>query len=142
MRKFLKILAGILGVAVLAFLASILFFNKLLPQNEHDVPIVERTIELLNDESIWNRDDDRNCGLEGQGLSLFCALQLASFDIAGEFKSRSAALQQVRYAIERQNPHTDYDHRLIDYNNDPETSFEDMHEMLQDALARLKRSES
>ena len=136
-----KIILATLGVLIVLFLAWIYFSNRLLPQTEHDVAIIERTIELLSDERNWYRNDDRNCGPEKPGLSLYCALQLASFDVAGEFQHRAASLQQVRYAIERQTPRVEYDHRLMDYNNSPDTSFEDMHEMLHDALARLKRSE-
>ena len=136
-----KIVLATLGVLIVLFLAWIYLSNRLLPQTEHDVAIIERTIELLDDERNWNRNDDRICGPEKTGLSLYCALQLASIDVTGEFQHRAASLQQVRYAIERQTPRADYAHRLMDYNNNPETSFDDMHQMLQDALIRLKKSE-
>lgn len=141
MRKVLRIICAIIGVAIVLYLAAVYFFDTLLPQNEYDVPIVERTLVLLSDETAWNRNDDRNCGPEKQGTSLYCALRQASIEVAGEFKNRAAAVQQVRFAIERQNPHIEYDHRLIDYNNDPETSFEDMQAMLRDALESLRTSE-
>ncbi|MBT8078464.1 MAG: hypothetical protein KJO31_07785 [Gammaproteobacteria bacterium] len=137
-----KFILAAFGVAIVLYLAWIYFSDRFLPQTGYDVAIVERTIELLDDAGNWNRNDDRTCGPDKTGLSLYCALQRASIEVAGEFQHRAASLQQIRFAIERQHPQADYEHRLMDYNNDPQTSFEELHEMLRDALTRLRQSES
>jgi hypothetical protein len=130
-----------IALTVAAFAAYVFVINMPLPQNEFDVAILEKTVELLNDEGNWSKMDDRTCGPEKRGLSLYCALRQASIDVTGEFKHRAASLQEVRYAIERRNPDVEYAHRLMDYNNDDFTTFPEMHAMLQEALIMLKKKE-
>lgn len=144
MKEISKILVVALAVFVMvvaAFIGYVFWANRPLPQTEHDVAILERTIELLAEESDWSRNDDRNCEPGEQKLSLYCALEQASIEVAGEMKHRAAALQEVRYAIQRQNPDVEYAHRLMDYNNDPQTSFQDLHAALEDALERLRANQ-
>lgn len=138
MKKVLKIGVASLAVLLVAFAGYVYIVNRPLPQNEYDVPILDRTIELLGDENEWSRSDDRTCGEEKQGLSLYCALRQASMDVTGEFRHRAAALQEVRFAIEEQKPDADYAHRLMDYNNDESVGFADMHAVLQAALVGLE----
>lgn len=137
MKKIVTTIVVILIVLVTAFAGYVYMINRPLPQNEHDVAILDRTMEILGDEDHWARTGDRSCETPGPPLNLYCALRQASIDVTGEFKHRSAALQQVRYAIERQNPGVDYAHRLMDYNNDPSTSYRDLREVLLDAHQQL-----
>jgi hypothetical protein len=45
----------------------------------------------------------------------------------GEFKHRGGAMQEMRFVIDEIAPnHDKYHHRLMDYNNDPTTTFEDV----------------
>lgn len=138
MRKYATVILGAFALLVTAFAGYVYVINLPLPQTEYDVAILERAIELLADEDDWSKQDDRTCGPNKEGLSLYCALRRASVEVAGEFEHRAAALQEVRYEIERQNPTTEYAHRLMDYNNDESTRFEDMHTMLRNALDELK----
>ena len=137
MRKTLTISAAVLVALALGFAGYVYMINRPLPQNEHDVAILDRAIVLLSEENDWARTGDRSCPQSGPPFNLYCAMREASIQVTGEFKHRSAALQQVRYAIERQRPGVEYAHRLWDYNNDPATSFEDLHGVLQDARAAL-----
>lgn len=121
-----------------ALVGYVLVTNRPLPANEHDPAILERTIELLASEDVWSRQDTRQCPA-GQGkLSLYCALRQASIEVTGGFEHRAAALQEVRYAIDRARPEADYAHRLRDYNNDPGVSLADVHAMLEEALEALR----
>lgn len=72
------------------------------PVTPDDVRILLRADELLKDESVWNRNDDRECeDDEATGKrSLFCALHRASIDILGAYDHRRVALQEVRFAVE------------------------------------------
>lgn len=125
-------------VAVGALVAYIWVTNRPLPTNEHDAAILERTIELLGSEGDWSKQDTRECSAGQAKLSLYCALRQASIDVTGGFEHRAAALQQVRYAIDRARPDSEYAHRLMDYNNDPLVSFADIHSMLDEALEALR----
>src|SRR5687768_5730077 len=60
------------------------------PVTEYDERILLRADELLKDESLWNRSDDRICDDdERQGKrSLFCALQKACIEVVGEYQHR------------------------------------------------------
>lgn len=139
-KVMIAILVGLLVLAI-AFVGYVYMINRPLAQNEHDVVILERTIQLLDEEGKWLKSGDRSCENTGPNLNLYCALRQASIDVTGEFQHRSAALQAVRHSIERQNPGVEYAHRLMDYNNDPGTSYDDLQAVLQDALQNLQRPE-
>jgi hypothetical protein len=138
-KILLWVLTTILVLAA-AFVGYVYWINRPLPQNEFDVVILQRTIELLGNQFDWSQTGDRSCKAEGPPFNLYCALRQASVDVTGEFKHRAAALQAVRHAIEQQNPGVEYAHRLMDYNNDPGTSFEDLREVLQISLTSLQAS--
>ena len=55
------------------------------PVTNDDLRILLKADELLKDESVWNRKDDRECDDdEATGKrSLFCALQKACIDVLG-----------------------------------------------------------
>lgn len=105
------------------------------PVDQIDIAVLERALELLSSESIWNRQDDRNCADDGELLSIFCALQRASHDVTGEYQHRRTALQEVRFVIAERSQGREYAHRMQDYNNDPDTSFADARSALAEALA-------
>ena len=87
------------------------------PLDEQDLAILDRALELLSDSTRWDRNDDRECRPTDPGLSLFCALQQASFDVLGEYQHRRVALQEVRFAIEDLSGGEEFEHRLMDFNN-------------------------
>jgi hypothetical protein len=105
-----------------------------------DVRILTRAAELLKDESVWNRADDRECADDEAGgkRSLFCALQKACIDVLGSYDHRRAALQEVRFAVEDATRGRDFEHRLRDFNNLPTTRLSDVKAVLQVALDRVK----
>ena len=116
-----------------------------LPVTADDVRILARAVELLKDESVWNRADDRECtDDEASGKrSLFCALQRACIDVLGAYDHRRAALQEVRFAVEDATRGRDFEHRLRDDNNLPTTRLSEVVAVLRVAgdrvKARLKR---
>jgi len=105
-----------------------------------DQQILLRASELLASESAWNRSDDRHCDDdEAAGKrSLFCALQAASIEVLGSYDHRRVALQEVRFAIEEATRGKELEHRLMDFNNDPQTSLDDVKEVLAVALSRVR----
>ena len=116
----------------------------------HDnfVPLPFSAVDSI---SLWNRHDDRVCDDdEASGKrSLFCALQKADREILGEYQHRNVALQKVRFAIQdatrdrqtemaiRALRRFSLPHRLMDFNNLPETRFEDVKQVLRVASERI-----
>jgi hypothetical protein len=109
------------------------------PVTSEDVRILTRVNEILRDESVWNRQDDRQCDDDNtQGRwSLFCALEQACIDVLGQYDHRRVALQEVRFAVEDATRGRQFEHRLMDFNNLPETQFEDVKRVLQVAAERV-----
>ncbi|WP_412545117.1 hypothetical protein [Maricaulis sp. MIT060901] len=95
------------------------------PVNQTDLDILDCALERFSSEDVWDREDDRDCDLDDERFSIFCALALASVDVTGGYEHRRTALQEVRYIIAEQAEGRDYAHRMQDYNNDPRTGFED-----------------
>ena len=95
---------------------------------------------LLNDTEAWSKSDDRRCEAEEIQRSLYCALRQASMDVSGAFHHRAAVLQQVRYAIDAMKPNNAYEHRLMDFNNDPTVTLDDVHLMLRKSIDALEQN--
>jgi hypothetical protein len=92
--------------------------------------IVKRARAILNSESKWNRADNRICPAEAKTVSLYCALQMATTEVGGKAEHRGAALQEARFVIDEIAIDRNYEHRLMNYNNDPTTTFADIQEVL------------
>jgi hypothetical protein len=110
------------------------------PVTADDLRILEKAQELLKDEAVWNRQDDRECkDDEASGKrSLFCALQKACIDVLGRYDHRRVALQEVRFAVEDATRGREFEHRLRDFNNLPETRLADITRVLRVAAERVK----
>ena len=107
------------------------------PVSVNDLEILDRANALLASESDWNRRDTRECPPDAQSLSLFCALQKASIEVLGTYDHRRAALQEVRFAVEDATRGREFEHRLMDFNNLPETTFGDIKAILAAARAKV-----
>jgi hypothetical protein len=109
------------------------------PVTSEDLRILTRVNEILRDESFWNRQDDRQCDDDNTRgrWSLFCALEQACIDVLGQYDHRRVALQEVRFAVEDATRGRPFEHRLMDFNNLPETQFRDVKRVLQVAAERV-----
>ncbi len=87
------------------------------PVTAEDLLILQRAAEILSDESVWNRRDNRVCEEDATTWSLFCALHKASIETIGEYQHRRVALQEVRFAIEDVTGGEEFENRLGDFNN-------------------------
>jgi hypothetical protein len=117
-----------------------------------DLEIAERARILLNSESRWDRadrphiadDPTTKCQTDAKQLSLYCALERATLEVSGKFEHRGVVMQEARSVIEEVEPDWEkkYHHLLVDYNNDPHTSFQDIQKVLrsteQHIASRLK----
>jgi hypothetical protein len=116
------------------------------PVTNADVQIVQRARKILDSESKWNRADTRICPSNVKTFSLYCALEMATDEVSGKFEHRGAAMQEARFVIDEIAPNRkNYEHRLMDYNNDPTTTFADVQkffQLLKDHVARRLKAES
>ncbi len=123
--------AFLIGLAILVLIfgagaAYLAWEQRPREQTVEDAGIIMRTLVLLEYKEAWLKEDDRDCRSD-EALSLYCALRQASIDVAGTFHHRAAALQKVRNSIDELHPDNDFSHRLMDFNNDPDVSLEDVH---------------
>jgi hypothetical protein len=64
--------------------------------SKSDVEIVKRARQILDSSEKWNRTDHRNCPDSETKFSLYCALEKATSEVAGDFAHRDAAMQEAR----------------------------------------------
>ena len=102
-----------------------------------DIKIVKRARQILDSPSKWNRVDNRVCPTDEKTFSLYCALEKATKDVTGKFEHRGAAMQEARFVVEELAPGKDYHHRLMDYNNDPATTFADVRKFFDRMESRI-----
>ncbi len=107
------------------------------PVTKADLDIVKRARETLNSPAVWNRADNRECPAGEKKLSLYCALQKATEEVGRHFEHRGAAMQEARFLIDEITHNRDYDHRLMNYNNDPSTTFADIQKFFTRLEARI-----
>jgi hypothetical protein len=116
------------------------------PVTKADIRIVQRAKQILDFPAKWNRSDTRVCPTEAKSFSLYCALEKATDEVTGNFQHRSAAMQEARFVIDDIAPNRkNYEHRLMDYNNDPTTTFSDIQKvfrLLQDRISERLTKES
>jgi hypothetical protein len=140
-RKVTRQLGGCLFVAVFLFPQHVTAqgttsqpavddSNVRPPVTQVDLQIVRRARQILSSESKWNRLDNRTCPEGAKTVSLYCALQMATIEVSGKAEHRGATLQEARFVIDEIAADRNYEHRLMNYNNDPATTFADVQEVL------------
>jgi hypothetical protein len=106
--------------------------------NELDRKIVERAAAILSTDLVWNRSDNRKCPADATTWSMYCAMERATTEITGGFNHRRPALEIVRQVVEERTAGRNYQHRLMDYNNDSTTHLVDVQNVFAEALARSR----
>jgi len=132
-----------LMLALLTYLsvgAQVTQENRNLVFDRSDLRIIERADSILSDPSKWSKQDDRECSddIEKAKYSLYCALYKASIDISGEYVHRKAAMQVVRFTLEKYEAGRVKEHRLMDWNNHPDTSFDEMKKVLKESIEEVR----
>jgi hypothetical protein len=106
---------------------------------KQDIVILQRAQKILHSAKQWNRADDRKCPEGAKSFSLYCALEQATLEVTGSFAHRGAAMQETRFVVEEFSAGRDYHHRLMDYNNDPKTTFADVQKVFRTAERRIRK---
>jgi hypothetical protein len=110
------------------------------PPNDLDRSIVERAAAILSSDAVWNRADDRQCKPDAKTWSIYCALERATVQLTGGFHHRRPALEVVRAIVEERAAGRPYQHRLMDYNNDPSTHLQDVQSLFTEAVGRIDKA--
>ena len=92
-----------------------------LPANAVDREILEHAATIITSDAVWNRADDRKCPATATTWSIYCAVERAQLDVVGAFHHRRPAGELVREIVEARTKDRTYQHRMMDYNNDPTT---------------------
>ena len=113
--------------------------NSQLPPTMDDIRIIQRARALLSDGKVWNKNDDRTCPPQPQKWSAFCALMQATQEVTGGAHYRQPALQIVREVVNEVGGTRVKTHRLMEYNNHPDTTLDDIYTMLRVAQTRIEQ---
>lgn len=97
------------------------------PVSDVDLAIVKKAIQILEAQDQRNINGDRNCDDDSASnrFSVFCALYVASIEVAGVYRHRRPALQAARDDLWARFP-GEYAHMLRDINNNPSISDEEL----------------
>jgi hypothetical protein len=107
--------------------------------NAEDLAIIDRAIALLASDADWNKNDNRECPSGQAKLSLFCSLMQATTEISGGVHYRQPAMQAVREELNLVDALRIRTHRIMDYNNHPDTTLAEVHALLRRAKERVAR---
>jgi hypothetical protein len=116
--------------------------------NALDAQIIRRAAEILSNPAVWNRADDRRCTPNAAKWSIYCAGLRAVHELTGGTQAerwrgidhRRPALEIIRSIVEDRSRGRGYHHRLMDYNNDPRTTFKDVQSLFSEALQKMSDS--
>ncbi len=111
------------------------------PATEVDLDILNLTDSLLYEPARWHQADDRLCDddEQNQRWSLFCALKYSSIEKMGEYNHHNTAMQTVRFVIDDILPDHGFEHTLMDYNNAPTTTHQDIRHVIAQAKDRIRK---
>ncbi|MGL4636925.1 MAG: DUF6197 family protein [Beijerinckiaceae bacterium] len=113
--------------------------KRQLSPTEDDIRIIRRALALLPSKDIWNKEDNRQCPAGQTKLSLFCAMMQATTEVSGGVHYRQPAMQAVREVLNEVGVGRFKLHRLMDWNNHPDTTLEEVHNLLKTAEGRLAK---
>lgn len=110
---------------------------KHIPPSALDRQILMRAATMITNDSVWNRADNRKCTATAKTWSIFCAVEQAEVDLAGGFHHRRPAMELVREIVDERTQAKSYQHRLMEYNNDPTTKLDDVRTLFAEAIKRI-----
>ncbi len=111
------------------------------PASKTDLEILNMTDSLLSDPNNWHQNDDRKCenDIENNSWSLFCALKHASIEKAKEYNHHNTAVQTARFVIDDMQANHNYEHTLMDFNNNPTISHKEIIKVIEESKKRIKK---
>jgi hypothetical protein len=105
-----------------------------------EIRIVKRAREILDSPEKWNRASTQTCPANAETFGIYCAFEKAATEVNGAFDDDGAGINEARSIIRETAPNgKKYKARLVEYNNDPATSFEDVQKLFQIVEDRLAK---
>jgi hypothetical protein len=114
-----------------------------IPPDALDAQIVRRAAAILSTAAVWNRGDNRKCAPDATTWSIYCAGVRAVEEVTRGtggghgIDHRRPALEVIRGVVSDRAKGRRYHHLLMDYNNDPTTTFVEMQGVFREALQRM-----
>ena len=111
--------------------------------NAADLEILKRADALLSDSSKWNKNRDDNCedDIATGKFSLRCALITASQHVAGEWEDDPyrPAIRLVRLMLSEDKNRRFVREMVEEWNNHPDTTFEEVKNLLKECIDEVKK---
>jgi len=108
------------------------------PASAQDLAIFEIARSLLHSERVWDRQDDRVCDPSDISFSIYCAFAEATRQVTGKYVHRQPAMRVMKITVSELWPDRIESHRLMDVNNHPDTTFDDIVRMFEEMNARIE----
>ncbi|OFW07063.1 MAG: hypothetical protein A3H96_13665 [Acidobacteria bacterium RIFCSPLOWO2_02_FULL_67_36] len=109
------------------------------PATEDDIAILGTALAKFRTPAHWNRKEDQSCPPgEAEVTGLFCALYTAVEGRMGRYHHRQPALEIVRSVVFERWRQRIVSHPLVDMNNHPDTTIDDLRMLLDLSLARAR----
>ena len=106
--------------------------------NALDREILARAAKIISSDAVWNRADNRKCPATATTWSIYCAVERAQVEVTGGFHHRRPAGELLREVVDDRTKARNYNHRMMDYNNDTTTTLADVRSLFAEAIARIK----
>jgi hypothetical protein len=106
-----------------------------------DLKIIMKADSLLSDSTKWNKNGDWECSddVATDTYSLFCALRAASKSILEEPDDNRHTYKIVGYILMKYENRRVINNKYIDWNNHPDTTFEELKKVLQESMEEVKK---
>jgi hypothetical protein len=106
---------------------------------QSDIAIINRVQAILDAPSKWNKSSSQDCAANAKTFGLYCAFQASSIAVTGNADYNGPAIKEARQLISKAPNAQNYSARLVDYNNDPAVTFEDLQRLLKTVEINLQK---
>lgn len=117
--------------------------NHYLVFDTQDLEILQRADALITEPSKWNRKHEGECddNTSNDSYSLHCALVKASEEVVGvwEDEPRRPAIRMLRLTLNKYQNRRFKGKPLRDWNNHPDTTFEEVKQVLKESIDEVKK---
>ena len=108
-----------------------------------DLEILKRAYALLSESSKWSKNHGNDCNNDNAAgiYSLGCSLRAASIEVVGKWEDypNSSAVRLIRLKLQ-QDGNRRYVKRVVrEWNNHPDTTFEDVKNLLEECIEEVKK---
>lgn len=104
-----------------------------------DIEIVKKAETMLDSPAKWDRSSTQDCKTGATTFGLYCLFDAASIAVTGRFDDHAPGIVETRKLISRAPNAAKYSARLVDYNNDPTVTFEDVKHLLKTVEINLEK---